>query len=344
MQRPMMDPTFVPDIVEAKCKHVAWRQWVSRGTRWFWGWLLTNPLTVQMPGQEKRRWSIWSVVLRMVVCWAILLPLLVGGTVLLLVFKGTHPAPASLAADPSSQGVYFESTRFPSTDGTQLSGWIVPAIDARRVLDEKDRTLKLSRPAIVLVHDYGHSMQQMLPLIKPLHDEGMVVLVMGLRGANTGSLTAQTFGLNEAKDVSAAVQLLRQTAFVDRNRIAVAGVGTGANACLIAASSDSTIKAVVLAQPVKSYREAAANRISPNGKWLTWMEPVCQRVFEVLYGVDSQQLSYDRYASLLKTRPTLLFDTEDSYLLNEVGTVHRVQVFCRKHLQTDELPRLGTAR
>jgi len=343
MQRPMMDPTFVPDLFEAK-RIPAWKPWLLKGVKAFWGWLVSNPFTVRKPGEERRTFSIWSVLLRVAVIWIILVPLLLGAMLMLIVQQGTHPAPASVAADPNSEGLYFETAHFTSADGTPLTGWLVPALDARRVLDEKDRSVRLRRPAIVLVHDFGHSMQQMLPLVRPLHDEGLVVLVLALRGQGTIAPTAQTYGLNEAKDVSAGLDLLRQTSYVDSSRIAVAGIGTGANACLIAANGDAGVKALVIVQPVKAYEQGVSVRIAPKSQWLDWMEPLCRRAFEAIYNVDSEQLNVKHYASLLATRPSLSLLDEDPFLLNEASTAHRVKVFCRRALQTNELPKLGSAR
>ena len=346
MQRPMMDPTFVMDLAESKQqkKHIAWKRWLFSGIKAFWGWLVSNPFTVSRPGEQKRRVSVWSILLRTTVMWIILLPLLLGGTLVLLIRQATHPPAASVAADPNSQGLYFETVHFTSSDGTPLTGWLVPALDARRVLDEKDRSLQLRRPAIVLVHDFGRSMQQMLPLVQPMHDEGMVVLVLALRGAGTASPTGQTFGLNESKDVAAAVDRLRQTSYVDSSRIVIAGIGSGATACLIATKSDASIRAVVAMQPLKGYEENVSTRIAPKQAWLGWMEPLCRRAFEAIYSVDSQQLDLKAYASVMANRPSLQMASEDPYLLNEAGTAHQIRAFCRRAFQTNLITTVGSAR
>lgn len=345
MNRPMMDPTFVPDVVQAKRRHIPLGQILKRGARWFCTWLLSNPLAIRKPGDEVVRWPLFKVALRMVVFWSILLPILLGLLVMLCVYMGTHPSRTPIVAEPSSQGVYFEPASLASTDGTQLAAWLVPAIDARRVVEEKDRTLRLSHPAIVLVHDYGKSMQQMLPLVRPLHDEGIVVLVLGVRGSGTNSLmAAQTFGLNESKDVLAAVDLLRQSAFVDGKRIAVAGVGTGANAALIAASRDPGIKAVVLADMLPNCDGVVASKLSPTQRWLTWTRPLCRRVFELECGVDANDLDGARYTGLLKTRPNLQLAGQDGITTGDAATVTQIKLFCRAQLNTQAAPALGSAR
>jgi hypothetical protein len=344
MNRPMMDPTFAPDLVASKRRHLPLGKWAAKGAKWFFNWMLTNPLAIRRPGDEPVRWPLFKIAIRMTIFWAILLPILVGLVVMLTVYLGTHPTPLPIVAEPSSYGVYFEPATLASTDGTQLTAWLVPAIDARRVVEEKDHALKLSHPAIVLVHDYGHTMQQMLPLVRPLHDEGIVVLVLGLRGSGSGSHAAQTFGLNESKDVIAAVDLLRQSAFVDGSRIAVAGVGTGANAALIAASRDSSIRAVVLADMLQNCDGIVATRLSPKEPWLQWLQPVCRRVFEMECDVDTADLDAVRYAGLLKSRPVLLLAGQNGITTADPTTLKRVKLFCRRHLDTQSAPRLGSAR
>lgn len=344
MNRPMMDPTFVPEVVESKRRHIPLRALIARCGKWFWNWLLTNPLAIRRPGDEPVRWPVFKVAIRMAVFWSVLLPLLLAGLVVLSVYRGTHPAQVPIIAEPSSQGVYFEPATLNSTDGTQLTGWLVPAIDARRVVEEKDHALRLSHPAVVLVHDYGHTMQQMLPLVRPLHEEGIEVLVLGLRGSESGSLAAQTFGLNESKDVMAAVDLLRQTAFVDGNRIAVIGIGSGANAALIAASKNTAIRALVLADMLPNCDGIIVNHLSPSQPWLAWLRPVCRRVFEFQYGVDAADLDSGHYTAFLKSRPAMVLPGQEGITNANPTTLRQIKLFCRQQLHTETGPQLGSAR
>src|SRR5207302_3423613 len=119
-----------------------------------------------------------------------------------LVWLGTHPSAPPAVTDPHTRGLFFTVEEFTSADGTQLKGWLVPVIDAKRVLDQRDDLLRHVQPAVVLVHDYGQSPQQMLPLLESLHEEGLVLLVVGLRGIGTDSrVMGQTFGFSESQDV-----------------------------------------------------------------------------------------------------------------------------------------------
>src|SRR5260370_1169386 len=83
-------------------------------------------------------------------------------------------------------------------------------LDARRVLDQKEKWIAEKFPAVILAHDYGASRQQMLPLVAPVHQAGFVVLVLQLRGSALGGQAGSTFGLKESGDVKAGVNLLRK--------------------------------------------------------------------------------------------------------------------------------------
>src|SRR5262249_29813903 len=145
-----------------------------------------------------------------------------------------------------SQGVYYDPVNFLSDDGARLEGWLVPVVDAKKVLEEKDQIIGKRYPAVVLVHDFAGSRQQLLPMVQPLHNAGFVVLAMNLRGTTQSAREAQTFGIKEAMDVKAAVDMLRRRLFVDPAKIAVVGIGTGANAAMIAGRNDPSIAALVL--------------------------------------------------------------------------------------------------
>ena len=343
MQRPVMDPTFVKDVVKARKKGLPYWNFAMRSAKWFGRSMLSNPLVVRRPDDPWKP-SYFKLFIRMIVTWSIFAPVLLGMTAFVLVWIGTHPSAPATVADPNSQGCYFDPVSFLSADETPLSAWIVPVVDAKRVLDERERVLKVRRPAIVLLHDFGQSPQEMLPLVRPMHDEGLLVLVVGLRGTNTNKPSAQTFGLKEAQDVTAAVEWLRHNPFVDPERIAVAGIGSGANAALIAASSDSRIKAIVVANPIKTCDEAVARRIAPNRKQLKWMEPICRQMFNLVYSVNGDDINYSRFANILSSRPSLVFDTGDNFVLHEGSTVTQMRAFCRRSLRTRDQTALGTAR
>ena len=264
-----------------------------------------------------------------------MVPTLLAVLIGILVVTATHPKPAPGVMDPVSKGVYYDPVELLSLDGTKLEGWLVPVVDARKVILEKEKMLHRKQPAVVLVHDFGASRQQMLPLIAPLHDAGFVLLAINLRGHGPSAAVGSTFGLNESQDVRAAVEMLRRRSFVDPEAIAVIGVGTGATAALLAAEQDPRITALVLDHPVRQFDDILNDRIGPKQSWLSWVRPMCKWTFEIAYKVDAEDVNIGRFAELMKNKPVFLMD-EPGETVSCVKPVRAVQIteFLKKHVAT----------
>src|SRR5690606_3947458 len=147
--------------------------------------------------------------------WLVFTPLVVTMLIGAMVWHGTHPTILSDSTTPTSLGIYYDPVSFVADDGTRLDGWLVPVVDARTVLSEQDKIVRRKSPAAGLVHDQGQTEAQRLPLVKPLNEAGVVVLVLATRGDGGTTGTASTFGLRESRDVAAAVEVLRRRPFVD---------------------------------------------------------------------------------------------------------------------------------
>lgn len=257
-------------------------------------------------------------------------PILLVGFLVAIVLAATHPGRTAQGADPLSFGVYYDPVNFLASDGTRLEGWLVPVIDAKRVLEEKDLIVGKRYPAVVLVHDFAANRQQLLPLVQPLHDSGFVVLAINLRGTESLSGTAQTFGIKEAYDIKGAVEMLRRRSFVNAEKIALIGIGTGANACAIAAKNDPAIAAMVLAAPVDNFDQAFAQRVGSDHAWLSPLRNLFRWTFEVMYGVDTGELESKSYAKMIDQRHVLL--TNQRQKLMDTSYINGVSGFLQKHM------------
>jgi pimeloyl-ACP methyl ester carboxylesterase len=336
MQRPVMDPLFLEHIQQAPPRYGRVRQLAraaGRAARWTGALMLRRPLA-----RPKDRLSFpsdgWVGPFARGLAYRLLCaPILLALASAALVYRGTHPQAAEAGGDPTSFGVYYDPIDFKAEDGVQLTGWLVPVIDARRVMLHRDRLLHQTYPAVVLVHDHGQSPAQMLPLIAPLHEDGIVVLAVGLRGTGRRATVGQTFGLDESADVLAAVNVLRRRQFVDPNRIAVVGLGTGANAAVLAAQRDPGIAALVLANPVVSANDVVAERLGPDQFGLRWLQPAAKWAFEIAYHHDVDELSLNQHQSLLAARKHLRVEkaTTDGRLMAE--PTEKIRTFCRETLQ-----------
>jgi pimeloyl-ACP methyl ester carboxylesterase len=329
MQRPVMDPTFVYDAPKAKPKR---RRkpvgWVIAALRFFLRVLTLNPFGLGRnfrvedgtPAQRFIRGLIYRLAF---------VPVVLVMFVIAIVLAATHPKRLASNGDPLSAGIYYDPVNLVADDGARLEGWLVPVMDAKKVLEERELVLNRRQPAVILVHDVSATRQQLLPLVAPLHESGFIVLALNLRGAGSFSRDAQTFGVKEALDVKAAVEMLRRRAFVDPSKIAVIGVGTGANAALIAAKHDPALPALVLADPVDGFDQAFANRIGANHKWLPPLRPLFKWTFQIMYGVDVRELDMANYTSMMQSRPVLVTDARSGLMLP--ANVRGIQAFLLRH-------------
>jgi hypothetical protein len=293
-------------------KFVLGRCW--RMVRWVVRCLLSKPLSRRRTAFRNEDGSPMGRLFKGVAYRVLFMPLLVALMASAFVFSGTHPKSKPIELDPSSAGLYYDPISFASEDGTRLNGWIVPVVSAKEVLAKKEKMLRAKHPAVVLVHDFGRTPQQLLPLLAPLQEDGIVTMTIGLRGAGTGQRVGQTFGLREAADVTAAVEVLRKRPFVDPDRIAVLGIGTGATAALRAASHDSNIKLMVLMGPPENAQDVLARRVGPQRHGLQWMQPICKWAFELGYSVNAEDIALDTYANVLQDRAVLLMDAEGEFI------------------------------
>jgi hypothetical protein len=248
-------------------------------------------------------------------------PIFVVIVVAAIVYSSTHPPVSYSRLDPGAQNMYFNPIDITSADGVKLNAWVVPVIDARKILEQREGALRSKKPGVVLVHDYAANREQMLPLVRPLHDAGIVVMLVGLRGTGSGLLVGQTFGFNESQDVNAAIEALRKQPMVDAGRIAVLGTGSGATAAVLAAQRDPAIRAMVLHNAIRTADELV-DRLGPSELWLKWLNPLCKWTFELSYRVDVNELSNEHFAKAIEGRQVLVFKSPTGSL----GTLSRKNI------------------
>jgi pimeloyl-ACP methyl ester carboxylesterase len=331
MQRPVMNPMLFDDDKPAVAGPPRWRR-VAR----LLGRVAKILLTDVFCPKDKLRVEVgtpFQRFTRALLYRLVMVPVLLALLVTALVITATHPRRVGVITDPTSLGVYYDPVELLSGDNTKLEGWLVPVIDARQVLLEKDRALHRKHPAIVLVHDFGASRQQVLPLIVPLHEAGYVVLAINLRGHGPSGATGSTFGLNEASDVRAAVDLLRRRPFIDPEAVGVLGIGTGATAALLAAQQDPRLNTLILDHPLRQFQDALDERIGPRQAWLSWIRPMCKWAFEIAYKVDAEDVNLTRFADMMKARHVLMLD-EEGEVVSSVRPVRTRQTveFLKKYL------------
>ena len=338
MQRPVMNPMFMEETETApkgpRRRPPMWRRAMNVALRIFK--LIRRVLFTNLfkPSSARLRVEDGTPVQRFIrglLYRLAFVPVILALFVVTLIFAVTHPQHIAADTDPMLQGVYYDPVNFLSEDGTRLEGWLVPVYDAKRVLEEKERALHKKHPAIVLVHDYTGTRQQMLPLVPRLHEAGVVVLVVGLRGTGPSSGSGQTFGLKEAVDVRAAVDLLRRRSYVDPAKVSVMGLGTGANAAMLAMSQDANIASLIIDRPVEGFDEALMGRLGKDQGWLSVLMPLFRYTFEVMYHVDADDLNVSSLVSAISSRPTLRFAGAGSTETYQPQNADGITSFLRYH-------------
>jgi pimeloyl-ACP methyl ester carboxylesterase len=312
MQRPVMNPTFLNE--QAPSAPSRKRQWLLAALLLPWRTLkLIFRVLTYDPLSRRGRLRIEDGTplqrfIRGIAYRVAFAPVFIAGVTCLIVYTATHPnSPYTVDQTPSTLDVYYEPVTFLSSDGVSLDGLLFPALEAKHVVADKEKALRKRSPAVVLVHDFGATRRQMLPLVRPLHDAGFVVLAMNTRGNGASGAVGQTYGLNEALDVKAGVEMLRRRTFVDPSRISVLGYGTGASAALLTAKRDSAIRALVLGDPLFNGLDAVLDgRLGPPQEYLSFLRPLCKWTFEIAYRVDADDLEWSEFREVLEKRSVLM--------------------------------------
>lgn len=122
-------------------------------------------------------------------------------------------------------------------------------------------------PAVVLMHGWGASASDLLPVARTLAAEGFCSLVIDARCHGRSDSDDFASMPRFAEDVEAAVAWLRHRPQVDPLRIALLGHSVGAGACLLAATRDPDIAGVVsvssMAHPGRFMHAALVRRGLP---------------------------------------------------------------------------------
>lgn len=140
--------------------------------------------------------------------------------------------------------------QLPGPDGARLRGWFLPAARAER------------RAAVLLMHGWGSSALDLVPLATPLREAGLHVLLLDARGHGRSDDTSITSMPHFADDVAAGLHWLRANPLVEPDRIILVGHSVGAGACLLAASRDPGVAAVVSLSCMAEPREVMARLLS----------------------------------------------------------------------------------
>ena len=197
---------------------------------------------------------------------------------------------------PASFQLAFEDITFQSKDGVPLSGWWVPASEAKGT--------------VVLVHGLNRSRIEMVKKAPFLHKLGWNVLLFDLRRHGASGGTVRSLGYNERLDVIAATDFAHTRAPLP---IVAWGISFGGAAATLGAAEDAQIAGLVCDSSFRSLRDTAHHHLALFRGFRWWLRPVPSwptadiAVFWMgrNAGFDPDELDVVKAASRLGGRPAL---------------------------------------
>ncbi|HEV8669473.1 MAG TPA: alpha/beta fold hydrolase [Candidatus Limnocylindria bacterium] len=165
-------------------------------------------------------------------------------------------------------------------------------------------------PAVVLVHGFKTSREEMLPWARFLHDGGFNVLLLDTRGCGRSGGSIVGLGATEPRDISLAVDAARDQ--FGTTRVAVLGISLGAGAAILAAADDPRISAVV-ADSAWTDQDFQLSRLSflSIGPIRVPLPPYGVAAVNVLVGADVTKARPLEAIARISPRPVLLIHSAD---------------------------------
>jgi fermentation-respiration switch protein FrsA (DUF1100 family) len=203
-----------------------------------------------------------------------------------------HPARTSPGGTPAEVGItHYEDLRLTTSDGLKLAAWYIPPKNGA---------------VVICIHGLGVNRGQFLGEAAFLHRKGFGVLLLDLRNHGKSEGTKTTFGLDETRDIAAAVAFIRQREGPE-TPIAAFGHSLGAVTALLAAVQIPEIRAVIA---VSAFASLESN-INEGVRVLTGLDP---RYFapQILFfgqlqaGVDISTVRPVEVIGKISPRPVLL--------------------------------------
>jgi predicted alpha/beta-fold hydrolase len=122
---------------------------------------------------------------------AALAPALAAGVV---AYRATHPPRRPPTRTPADLGLAFETVRFSTADRVTITAWLIPPRNGR---------------IVVSLHGVGGNREQLLDRAAALAAHGYGALLLDLRAHGESGGSTTSFGVREARDVTAALRFLR---------------------------------------------------------------------------------------------------------------------------------------
>lgn len=224
--------------------------------------------------------------LKVLVIIAVTVLILIVSLPFYLIWINMQPMRSETGLRPNGE---YRTLDFRSDDGIALRAWLLVG--------------RPDSPTIVMVHGKGDSKSGLLHLAAPLQAVGYNVLLPDLRGHGESDDAKITFGLDEARDVRAAVAAANVN-----GPIGVYGLSMGTAAAILALGEDTRVKGWVIDSGFGSLEDLMVDigvRFYGLPRWITTLSNIAYRV---LAGAHPRDVAP---ANALGTAPALFFHARD---------------------------------
>jgi len=177
------------------------------------------------------------------------------------------PQPDQLSS-PASYGLPFTEVRFPSSDGTALHGWFIPAQGLSDVSLEDEDWAVGSKGTVILCHGRFGSKDPELKYAPFFREAGYNSFLFDFRGHGRSEGDYTSFGLHERKDLLGAIDFLGSKGI---SSVGVIGFSLGAVVGIATAAVCEEIVAVIADGAFVELRSTLATGAQERGLplWLT---------------------------------------------------------------------------
>jgi dipeptidyl aminopeptidase/acylaminoacyl peptidase len=250
---------------------------------------------------------------------------LFGAFTYLSASKYTHPYRTAVKISPAQMGLAHEDVRLVTEDGLRLAAWYVPPRGG---------------PTVILVHGIGTNRGEMLPLAHRLvgRDYGVFLPDLRAHGDSEGDLC--TLGVNEVRDVRAAVRFLQSRPEVDAGRLGIYGGSLGAATAIMAAAELPELRAVVADSAFASVDWIVRNQFGATVSLPPWAASTVLWIGSLQTGIDPSEMAPVRRIPRISPRPILIAHGEiDGFFL--VGNAHELASAARDPKEVWIVPNVG---
>ncbi|MCB1680929.1 MAG: alpha/beta hydrolase [Alphaproteobacteria bacterium] len=203
---------------------------------------------------------------------------------------------------PIPPGLPVEVLSFRDEAGTFLKGWLIKGQPGKGV--------------VVVLHGHGGNKSMSLGRVRFLHDAGYSVFVFDFQGHGESQLKSVTLGYEEARNVRAALALLKSR--LPKEKIALIGPSLG-GAALLVKGQVIPADAYIFEGVYYSLERTGEHRLAEiTGQGIAhWLAPLLAAQVRLRLGFSADALEPIATVSELKAPVLIIGGTKDPYVTEE---------------------------